>query len=309
MTMTGIEKEFGFYPQPVEVDVGDVTIRALVDFDEIVEGVQSSDLVHDGWIYAGLKQSPDLPSRQIRERPFSARVFGLGKTHRFEHGSATGEEHVAFHLWTLSFFLGMRLTATDGGFLDATPIKPGKLVDFVLLGGSLAGAVELAEAFWLSNRGEPRNARRFGAAVHALFLGQYPQALQFEEFIYLYTAIDACYKLAESLRRPARKLSHAARIEWMCNEFGIQTPAWAQTAGAGGGGTEVSVLRNDALHEALYVDEPLGFALHGAAAGENVTLEMIALVCRLLVALIGGQDSSYLASAVNTRQRHGLRLA
>ena len=108
MTMTGIEKEFGFYPQPVEVDVGDVTIRALVDFDEIVEGVQSSDLVHDGWIYAGLKQSPDLPSRQIRERPFSARVFGLGKTHRFEHGSATGEEHVAFHLWTLSFFLGMR---------------------------------------------------------------------------------------------------------------------------------------------------------------------------------------------------------
>ena len=95
MTMTGIEKEFGFCPQPVEVDVGDVTIRALVDFDEIVEGVQSSDLVHDGWIYAGLQQSPDLPSRQIRERPFSARVFGLGKTHRFEHGSATGEEHVA----------------------------------------------------------------------------------------------------------------------------------------------------------------------------------------------------------------------
>ena len=95
MTMTGIEKEFGFYPQPVEVDVGDVTIRALVDFDEIVEGVQSSDLVHDGWIYAGLKQSPGLPSRQIREWPFSARVFGLGKTHRFEHGSATGEEHVA----------------------------------------------------------------------------------------------------------------------------------------------------------------------------------------------------------------------
>ena len=71
----------------------------------------------------------------------------------------------------------------------------------------------------------------------------------------------------------------------------------------------MSVLRNDALHEALYVGEPLGFALHGAAAGENVTLEMTALVCRLLVALIGGQDSCYLASAVNTRQPHGLRLA
>ena len=160
-----------------------------------------------------------------------------------------------------------------------------------------------------ANLGEPRNARRFAAAVHALFLGQYPQALQFEEFIYLYTSIDACYKLAESLRGPPRRLSHAARIEWMCNEFSIQTPAWARKGGSSGDGTEVSALRNEALHEALYVGEPLGFALHGTGAGENVTLELTALVCRLLVALIGGQDSSYLASPVNTRQRHGLRLA
>ncbi len=307
--MRRIETEFGFYPRPLQVDVGDVRIRPLAGLDETVEGVRSSDGVHDGWIYAGLQQSCDLLSGQVRERPFSARVFGLGKTHRFEHGSATGEEHVAFHLWALSFFLGMRLTATEGGFLDATPIKPGKLVDFVLLGRSLARAIELAEAFWLANESEPRNAQRFAAAVHALFLGQYPQALQFEEFIYLYTALDACYKLAESLRRPVQKLSHAERIEWMCNEFGIQTPAWAQTTGSGGGGTEVSVLRNDALHEALYVGEPLGFALHGTATGENVTLEMAALVCRLLVALIGGQDSSYLTSPVNTRQRHGLDLS
>ena len=309
MTMTGIEKEFGFYTRPLEVDAGDVRIRPVADFDEIVEGVQSSDRVHDGWIYAGLQQSRDLLTGQIRERPFSARVFGLGKTHLFEHGSATGEEHVAFHLWALSFFLGMRLTATEAGYLDATSVVPGRLVDFVLLGRSNERAIKLAEEFWFANRGEPRNARRFAAAVHALFIGQYPQALQFEKFIYLYAAIDACYKLAESLRRPAGKLSHADRIDWMCDEFGIQTPAWAQTTGTGGGGTEVSVLRNDALHEALYVGEPLGFALHGAAAGDNVTLEMAALVCRLLVALIGGQDSSYLTSPVDTRQRQGLDLS
>ena len=144
-------------------------------------------------------------------------------------------------------------------------------------------------------------------AVHALFIGQYPQALQFEKFIYLYTAIDACYKLAESLRGPAGKFSHADRIEWMCNEFGIQTPAWGQATGTGGGGTEVSVLRNDTLHEALYVGEPLGFALHGAATGENVTLEMAALVCRPLMALIGGQDSSYLTSPVDHAPTAGPR--
>ena len=307
--MRGIEKEFGFYPRPLEVDIGDVRIRTLADFDEIVEGVQSCDRVHEGWIYAGLKQNRDLLTGQIRKRPFSSRVFGLEKTHRIEHGSSTDEEHVSFHLWALSFFLGMRLTTTNAGYLDATPIVPGRLVDFVLSGRSIEGAIELAETFWLANRGEPRNPQRFAAAVHALFLGQYPQALQFEKFIYLYTAMDACYKLAESLRPPVTKLSHAGRIDWMCKEFGFQTPVWAQTAGTGGGRTEVSVLRNDALHEALYVGEPLGFALHGVATGDNVTLEMTALVCRLLVALIGGQDSSYLTSHVDTRQPHGLDLS
>ena len=97
------------------------------------------------------------------------------------------------------FFLGMRLTTTEAGFLDATPVKPGKLVDFVLVGRSIEHAVELAERFWVVNRGEPRHTLRFEAAVHALFLGQNPQSLQFERFIYLYTAIDACYKLGESL--------------------------------------------------------------------------------------------------------------
>ena len=36
--------------------------------------------------------------------------------------------------------------------------------------------------------------------VHALFLGQFPQSLQFERFIYMYTAIDACYSLAAKLQ-------------------------------------------------------------------------------------------------------------
>ena len=78
--MRRIEKEFGFYPRPLEVDAGHVSIRPLADFDETVEGARSSDGVHDGWIHAGLQQSRDLLSGQVRERPYRARVFGLGKT-------------------------------------------------------------------------------------------------------------------------------------------------------------------------------------------------------------------------------------
>jgi len=35
----------------------------------------------------------------------------------------------------------------------------------------------------------------------------------------------------------------------------------------------------------------LGFAIHGAGTNQNITLEMQALVCRLLVALLGGERS------------------
>ena len=218
-----------------------------------------------------------------------------------EHAAATSENHLDFHLWALSFFVGMRLTATEAGFLDATPLKPSKLVDFILLGSSLTRAVKLADDFWRTNLAKPRRAQHFEAAVHALFLGQSPKNLKFERFVYLYTAIDACYALAKALRPSSGHLKHFERIEWMCGEFNIGTPAWA--------GVEVAAIRNNTLHEALFMDAPLGFAVHKKGSNQNLTLEMSALVCRLLVALIGGDGADYVESPLNTRQMYGLDLS
>ena len=305
--MSKTDKAFGFYPKHLLVDTGSIRIRPRPELDQAVESVVGSDWIDNGWIYAPPQEVFGFMSGEIRERPFSSRVFGLPKTHTFEHAKATGEDHLQFHIWALSFFLGMRLTTMERGFLDATPVETGRLVDFVLLGASLERAIDLAEAFWMTNHAEPRNAKRFAAAVHALFLGQYPQALQFERFLLLYTATDACYALTEALRRPTKRPNHGERIAWMCGELGLDTPTWARSTGKFG--TAVSAIRNDAFHEALFMDEPLGFAIHGGGTSGNLTREMTALVCRLLVALIGGRDTSYLASRVNTRQRHGLRLS
>ena len=54
--------------------------------------------------------------------------------------------------------------------------------------------------------------------------------------------------------------------------------------------------------------EPLGFALHGVGTNKNLTLEMEALICRLLVALLGAANADYVRSAITTRQRQGLKL-
>ena len=298
--------EFGYHPGPLRLRVGAITVEPRSDLAETVANIESNEGLEGDWIYAPLQRVKGIGSG-IRTLPYSSRVFGLPKTHTIEHSKPDGDDHLTFHLWALSFFTGMRLTATNAGFVDATPIRPGKLVDFVPTARSLEKAVELAEATWAANKATPERTHLWSAAVHALFLGQNPQLLQFEEFMLLYTALDACFALAKATHPPAGRIPHTERVAWMCGLFGMPVPAWANRAAPGG--PEVAVLRNDTIHEALFMGEPLGFALHGVGSNQNLTLEMHALICRLLVALMGGDQADYVRTPTCTRQRHGLDLA
>lgn len=296
---------FGYHPSPLNIVAGPVTIVPVSDLDEIVADIKNDDGVDGDWIYAPPQRVRHLGGGET-QRPYSSRVFGLPKTHSITHALADNDDHLVFHLWALSFFTGMRLTATEAGFVDATSIKPGKLVDFVLLGQGLPDAIELAEAFWKDHRSEPQKPRLIAAAVHALFLGQNPLNLQFERFLLLYTAFDACFALAKAIHRRKGLIRHSDRVAWMCGLFSIPVPAWADPAAPAG--PEVAVLRNETVHEALFMGEPLGFALHGVGTNQNLTLEMEALICRLLVALLGAASTDYVRSAITTRQRQGLRV-
>ena len=62
------------------------------------------------------------------------------------------------------------------------------------------------------------------------------------------------------------------------------------------------------IHEALFMGQPLGFAIDALGTTHDLTLEMEALICRLIVALMGAQMADYVHSPVNMRQRHGLNL-
>ena len=249
-------KEFGFYPYSLHIKAGPVTISPLPDLKRIASDVLASDGIEKNWIYAPPEQVHHFMKGEVRTRecPYTTRVFGLPKTHLIEHAAATSEDHLDFHLWALSFFVGMRLTATEAGFLDATPVTPGRLVDFFLLPSSLVRTVELAEHFWKTNRDKPRCAKRFAAAVHALFLSQNPQSLQFEQFVQLYMAIDACYALTVALHRPQKHPKHADRIAWMCSQFRFEPPAWADPTAPGG--SEVAAIRNDTLSPTGYTRWP-----------------------------------------------------
>ncbi|HEX9963816.1 MAG TPA: hypothetical protein VGB04_02400 [Allosphingosinicella sp.] len=304
--MTGSSVQFGYYPLSLHLASGSIKVETLPDLDQTAADMEASNGIEKGWIYAPPRQRRDFVSGQIAALPYPSRIFGLPKTHTPTHDAANGADHLTFHIWCLSFFTGMRLTATEAGFVDATPLKPGALVDFVPGRIDLQKALELAERFWINNKVEPRRTRLVAATIHALFLAHNPVLLQFERFLLLSCALDACYALASSLHAPPPRLGYAKRILWMCELFGMAVPTWADPAAASG--PEAALLRNETVHEALFVGEPLGFAVHGPGTNRNLPLEMEALICRLLVALLGAAGARYVTSPVNTRQYQALDL-
>lgn len=282
--------DIGWLPLEIELSAGEITLSTLPTFDAAKSEVEAHAPIDRSWIYA--------PARPGRFPP--SRVFGLPKTHRLRHASCGDTKQLEFTTWVLGFIFGMRLTWTDAGFLDATPVRIGMLTDFHVASGDRQRALEVSDLFWRRNSGEP--AELWAAAVHALMLSRGPTLLEFEEFIYLYGALDTCFALATKLRgHPKGRTTHAGRVAWMCAEFEMPVPAWASLSD---GRSLVSELRNAAIHESRYAKQPLGFAIATAGSDVSVTLQMRNMVCRLLVALLGDVGCEYVRSPSDGRDIH-----
>lgn len=71
----------------------------------------------------------------------------------------------------------------------------------------------------------------------------------------------------------------------------------------------ISGIRNDNFHEAIFFGQPLGFSsINNSQYGNDILLQMQALVCRLLAAILSVNDCSYLKSSVNSRDYHSLKI-
>ncbi|WP_313271665.1 hypothetical protein [Stenotrophomonas sp.] len=307
----GVSAEFGYYPKPCDIDTDRFSVRTLTTLQESIAAVTEDPCTVKDWTYSGAQGHLDVFSGKTRLMPYAARVFGLPKTHVLTLHQSTNPLDLEFIVWCLAFFLGMPLTTTEAGILDAAPTKPGKLVDFVLARPcDESDAIGLAFDFLNAEPADSRAPKRVAAVIHALFLSHYPQSLPFEQFQYLYMALDGCFQLISAKGGVKLPRSHGERIQWMCTAFDMPVPDWARHATAAP--SSLSVVRNNAFHEGLFFGEPLGFSIYGgnqpAADPGNTPLQMQALVSRLLVAILGKPETSYVKSPVNTRQRHGLNL-
>jgi hypothetical protein len=205
------------------------------------------------------------------------------------------------------------MSSTEAGFLDATPIEPGAMVDIVWIEHGLDKAIAGADAFWSRHVANPKIAKILTGVIHAYFLAQARCLLPFE--VYLYTAFDGCHAVREMIAgRVPHHTRHGDRIRSLCVAFGIvadsaganvsswaDAPANVQPA--------VTTVRNNALHEGVFFDEPLGFqGFSDSKLSPHILGEMTALVSRFIVALLELPATDYIRSSIKSRQNHGVRL-
>lgn len=307
-TSRAMETEFGFYPHPLDdVKTKTVTIHTLPKLETKVKEVCSDKNVEKGWIYSPPQEIHHVFADLTQVCPYPARVFGLPKTHKLVHHNTDNLQHVEFLVWVLSFFVGMRLSTTEAGFVDATPIKYRTLTDFTVKKDDLSHVLSLGDQFWQNNTQD--RSKLFRSAIHTLFISHNPQFVRFryESFIFAYIALDTCWLLSkEKLKPDQKKPNHTERIQQMCETWGIPCPKWDK---------DIVTLRNFSLHEGLHLGEPLGYSRStykeklGDHLSNNPIRSMQKLVCRLLVAIIEVNDKNYIQSSCDNRSIHLLDLA
>ncbi|UQI42526.1 hypothetical protein [Vreelandella venusta] len=300
--------EFGFYPNPLEIETHRFSITTKPSLSETVQELASHEHTVQGWIYSGPAINYDLIKGK-KAMPYPARLFGLPQTHTLTLYGEQDESRIDFVLWCLSFLLGMRLTSKPMAYLDATPVQPGKLNDFAMTMDERDEAINRFVDFHDKST-DQITLKRVTAAIHALFIAQNPKNLPFERFQYYYMALDTCYRLTKDMASQKPPKSHALRVQWTCDYFEIPTPWWAQENSTKDG-TALSGIRNDTIHEGLFFGEPLGFARYGGndptQKDKTVTMEMRGIVCRLLIAILGMPEARYVKSEVG-RYTTGLDL-
>ena len=279
-----VEKmEFGYYPKRLNFAVGDITVSTLslitvaeMEFSSIGKAAaylneEYCECISHKWFYC-----PPRQYAEGKELPYSNRVFSLPMTHRLTHEKSEQVEHINFLVWCLGFFLGTRLTTSPNGFVDATPIYPCSagsgptLVDFLRSEESRKSALLAADKFWQENSDKELNIPRknsddafrrpagvipeaFKGVIHSLFLSQKGGygSLPYEQFIYLYTALDGCHFISKAMKGELPTSgTHSERIANLCEEFGMDPPKWAKDA---------VEIRNMTLHDGLFYNLPLGF--------------------------------------------------
>lgn len=289
---------FGFLTEPVSVDWTGGCIRPLPEHATLIQQVTGHERHHLGWFY------PPLASRGQRGRDGAAPPpmpvpFAMPSTHTIDlNGAMAGDVQAEnFHIAVFGMLKGLRLQREGWQHFYKCPTKSCTLCDFGVYGDVISVTLNWATRFWRDNPDAATRKLAFAAIHWHLFAQLYEH--EFERFQAQYSALDACWALAKTLHLLPKKVTHAERPGVLAEKLGLEVPTWATPIAGAKSNCLLSERRNALAHEALYADQPLGFA--HPLTEPRMELELCNFVARCIFALLGAR-SSYTASRVDTRQ-------
>lgn len=295
--MTTKPIRFGFLNEPISVTWCYGTIKPLPNFKGIVSCFEQSAGVYNGWVYPPLRAVDGQGAAD--KGAWVPSSFSLPASHRLIFQPDSDSVHADFFIALFGMLNGLRLQREGWQHFYKCPTKRGKLCDFDANDCQISTTLDLATEFWLRHTDELTRKLTFGAIHWHLFAQLYEH--EFERFNAQYTALDACWKLAEKTMQLTAN-GHAERPKVLAEALGLHTPGWALPISVQKKECSLSQRRNALVHEAMYAGEPLGFAHPVTERG--MELELQNFVARCLLALLGVKNE-YTRSTVNTRQTSG----
>lgn len=287
---------FGLLTEPASLVWRGGSIEPLPDHADVVQDILSHQQHYAGWLFPPLR-GVRRDSNEMKEPPNAPVPFAIRSTHLLTltdtHAEPAAEN---FFIALFGMLKGLRLQREGWQHFYKCPTKRGALCDFYADNREIETMLDLAAEFWLRHTDTATRKIAFSAIHWHLFAQLYEH--EFERFNAQYTALDACWALArKALALP--KANHAERPASLARSLGLLTPSWALTGAQEQSACSLSLRRNALVHEAIYADEPVGFA--HPAKERGMALELQNFVARCIFALLGVRNE-YTRSPVNTRQ-------
>ena len=293
-----IEVRFGYLQEPTAIDWGAGTISPLGNIASIVELVQPHDSAYGNWFYPPMEQALRAPNETKDAPLIPTTSFSLPATHLLSFkGQDWTDEGANFIIALFGMLKGRRLQREGWQHFYKAPLAPMLGCDFNADKWGIAYALEKASEFWLIHTDPNIRKLAFGALHWHLFAQLYPH--DFERFNAQYMALDACYKLAKDMKS-LKRCHHYERASVLCDLLGVPAPLWAIPSG--NLACPLSERRNKLAHEAMYGNQPVGFA--HPSDHKDMEPELTLLVARLLLRLLG-IENEYTRSLCTTGQQMG----
>lgn len=290
---------FGFLKEPTSLVWGGGSIEPLPDQEDVVQDILAHQQNYAGWMYPPQREVR-RDSSELKEPPNVPSTFALSATHVLTLSSEVADLRAEdFYIALFGMLKGLRLQREGWQHFYRCPTNRGALCDFYADDCEIAATLDLAAAFWQRYTDPVTRKLAFGAIHWHLFAQLYEH--EFERFNAQYTALDACWKMAEMTMNVTAN-GHAERPRVLVEKLGLHRPSWVEPVVPGRSACKLSLRRNALVHEAMYADEPLGFS--HPQTDRSMELELQNFVARCIFGLLGVRNE-YTRSPVNTRQCFG----